>query len=76
MGLFKSFVSQTRKPEGFLGKMMLNGMNSGHVNMFRKLCMQMLKADTSVKDSLAGKRQRCAWSFPYALAVVKNWAFS
>ena len=30
MGLFKSFVSQTRKPEGFLGKMMLRGMNSGH----------------------------------------------
>lgn len=26
MGLFKSFVSQTRKPEGFLGKMMVNGM--------------------------------------------------
>ena len=46
------------------------------INMFRKLCMQMLKADTSVKDSLTGKRQRCAWSFPYALAVVKNWAFS
>ena len=46
------------------------------INMFRKLCMQMLKADTSVKDSLVGKRQRCAWSFPYALAVLKNWAFS
>ena len=30
MGLFKNFVSQTRKPEGFLGKMMLSGMNSGH----------------------------------------------
>ena len=30
MGLLKSFVSQTRKPEGFLGKMMLSGMNSGH----------------------------------------------
>ena len=33
MGLFKSFVSQTRKPEGFLGKMMLRGMNSGHAKM-------------------------------------------
>ena len=33
MGLFKSFVSQTRKPEGFLGKMMLSGMNSGHAEM-------------------------------------------
>lgn len=33
MGLFKNFVSQTRKPEGFLGKMMLSGMNSGHARM-------------------------------------------
>ena len=33
MSLFKNFVSQTRKPEGFLGKMMLNGMNSGHAKM-------------------------------------------
>lgn len=46
------------------------------INTFRKLCMQMLKADTSVKGSLAAKLQRCAWSFPYALSVVKNWAFS
>ena len=28
MGLFKNYVSQTRKPEGFLGKMMLSGMNN------------------------------------------------
>ena len=33
MGLFKDYVSQTRKPEGFLGKMMVNGMNSGHAKM-------------------------------------------
>lgn len=33
MGLFKKFVSQTRKPEGFLGKMMVNGMNGGHAQM-------------------------------------------
>ena len=33
MGLFKNYVSQTRKPEGFLGKMMLSGMNSGHARM-------------------------------------------
>ena len=46
------------------------------INSFRKLCMQMLKADTSVKDSLAGKRQRCAWSFDYALSVAANYALS
>ena len=34
----------------------------------------MLKADTSVQDSLKGKRQRCAWSFDYAMNVIKHWA--
>lgn len=33
MGLFSKFVNQTRKPEGFLGKMMVNGMNGGHAKM-------------------------------------------
>ena len=33
MGLFRDYVSQTRKPEGFLGKLMLNGMNSGHARL-------------------------------------------
>ena len=33
MGLFKNYVRQTRKPEGFLGKMMIRGMNSGHAKM-------------------------------------------
>lgn len=30
MGLYQSFVNQTRKPAGFLGKLMVNGMNGGH----------------------------------------------
>ena len=33
MGLFRKYVNQTRKPEGFLGKMMILGMNSGHAKM-------------------------------------------
>ncbi len=33
MGLFRKYVNQTRKPEGFLGKMMIVGMNSGHAKM-------------------------------------------
>ena len=33
MGLYKKFVNQTRKPEGVLGKMTLNGMNSGHAKV-------------------------------------------
>ena len=33
MGLFKKYVNQTRKPEGFLGKLMLAGMNGGHAKL-------------------------------------------
>ena len=33
MGLFAKFVSHTRKPEGFLGRLMVNGMNSGHAKL-------------------------------------------
>ncbi len=33
MGLFKNFIVQTRKPEGFLGKLMVNGMNGGHAKL-------------------------------------------
>ncbi len=33
MGLFKKYVNQTRKPEGFLGKLMIGGMNSGHAKL-------------------------------------------
>ena len=33
MSLAKDFFSQTRKPEGFLGKMMLGTMNSGHAKL-------------------------------------------
>ena len=32
MGLMKNFFQQTRKPEGFLGKMMVGGMNGGGRN--------------------------------------------
>lgn len=30
MGLINKFFNNTRKPEGFLGKIMVNSMNSGH----------------------------------------------
>ena len=33
MGLFKKYVNQTRKPEGFLGKVMIGGMNGGHAKL-------------------------------------------
>ena len=33
MGVLKRFFSQTRKPEGTLGALMLRGMNSGHAKL-------------------------------------------
>ena len=33
MGFMKKFFNQTRKPEGFLGKLMLSSMNSGHAKL-------------------------------------------
>lgn len=45
------------------------------LNIFRKLVMQMLKADTSVKGSVHSKLLRCAWNFDYALSVIQNYAF-
>ena len=33
MALLRNFFNQTRKPEGFLGKLMLSGMNSGHAKL-------------------------------------------
>ena len=35
MGLIKRFYNQTRKPEGFLGRMMIRRMNRGHDRMAR-----------------------------------------
>ena len=33
MSLFRKFINQTRKPEGFLGKLMVGGMNGGHAGL-------------------------------------------
>ncbi len=33
MGLLEKFFAQTKKPEGFLGKLMVGGMNSGHAKL-------------------------------------------
>ena len=33
MALLRRFFNQTRKPEGFLGRLMLSGMNSGHAKL-------------------------------------------
>jgi len=40
------------------------------LNLSRKLVLQILKADTSVKDSIQFKLLRCAWNFHFALHVI------
>ena len=47
MGLFKAFVSQTRKPEGFLGKMKVDGMMCGMCEAH--VCDAIRKAVPSAK---------------------------
>ena len=46
-----------------------------NLNIFHKLVLQMLKADTSVKGSVQSKLLRCAWNFDYALSVIQNYVF-
>jgi len=33
MGIIRNYMNQTRKPEGFLGNMMITGMNFGHAGL-------------------------------------------
>lgn len=40
MGLLKSFFSQTKKPEGFLGRIMVNGMNGGALALSLGIAIQ------------------------------------
>ena len=56
MSLFRKYVSQTRKPEGFLGKMMLSGMNSGHARMadWGFLHLPVMKPDNVVDLGCGG----------------------
>ena len=44
MGLLSKIFSNTRKPEGFFGKMMVNGMNGGgHAQMAKHWLMVTAK---------------------------------
>ncbi len=58
MGLFKKYVNQTRKPEGFLGKMMINGMNSGHAKLadWGMSFLKNINPDTIVELGCGGGR--------------------
>lgn len=42
MSLMSKFFNNTRKPKGFLGKMMVNGMN-GNMDVFRRSTVWAMK---------------------------------
>jgi len=46
------------------------------MNMLRKLVLQMLKHDTTLKGSMTGKREICAWRFDLALNLLTHASFS
>ena len=46
------------------------------LNMLRKLVLQLLKHDTTLSGSMAGKREICAWRFDLALALLQSASFS
>ena len=48
MGLLKKYFNNTRKPEGWLGKLMVNGMNGGHAAL-SDWGMSFLKVSQHVK---------------------------
>lgn len=48
MGLLKKYFNNTRKPEGWLGKLMVNGMNGGHAAL-SDWGMSFLKVSQPVK---------------------------
>ena len=44
MGLLSKFFSNTRKPEGFFGRLMVNGMNSGGEISLNSMAWRFIKA--------------------------------
>lgn len=72
MGLYKNFVNQTRKPEGFLGKMMVSGMNSGHAKLadWGMTHLQGIKASNVVELGCGGGRNSAELIKRYPQAKV------
>ena len=46
------------------------------MNLLRKLVLQILKHDTTLSGSMAGKREICAWRFDLALNLLRYAHFS
>jgi hypothetical protein len=45
-----------------------------NLSVLRHFALNMLKLETSVKDSIKGKRQRAGWNDTYLLSVLRTGA--
>ena len=61
MGLFRKLCNQTRKPEGFLGKLMAGGMNVGHAKLadWGMTSLNGIEASAIVDLGCGGGRNAC-----------------
>ncbi len=72
MGLLKKCVNQTRKPEGFLGKLMLGSMNGGHAKLgdWGMLQLRNLKPNAIIELGCGGGRNAGELSKRFSDAAV------
>ncbi len=47
-----------------------DGNGAENMNIIRKIALNKMKSDTSDKDSIKGKRKRCAWDDNYAAKIL------
>ena len=66
MGLLSKIFSNTRKPEGFFGRMMVNGMNGGGHARMAEWGLSFIDILVSVTYSLSFARS------PYLFAFVQK----
>ena len=78
MGINKRFFNQTRKPEGFLGSLMLHGMNSGHAGLADWAMSQLpqIFPQKSVDLGCGGGRNVAALLKKYPQTVVDGVDYS
>ncbi|MDO5538650.1 MAG: hypothetical protein Q4F83_01050 [Eubacteriales bacterium] len=55
MGLYQRFVSNTRKPKGLSGRLMVAGMNSGHAALANWGCRFLIVNESIGTDKTAVK---------------------
>ena len=78
MGLMKKYFNNTRKPEGFSGKMMIFGMNVGHasVSKWGLSCLPKLEPEAILELGCGGGKnvQRLLKMYPEASVTALDYS--